>query len=160
MNYKLDGVASTLDVAPDTIYVKPMPQLSLDYFLPAEVVGDDAFTDAIEPPVPFSLGVRVRNSGNGVARKVKIDSAQPKIVENNQGLLINFELLGSWMGNQAVNNSLLIDFGDIARASAAVGRWVMQVSLSGHFTEFKAEFRQCRRAGGNSPRLSGGDRIP
>ena len=148
LNYKLDGVASTLDVAPDTIYVKPMPQLSLDYFLPAEVVGDDAFTDAIEPPVPFSLGVRVRNNGNGVARKVKIDSAQPKIVENNQGLLINFELLGSWMGNQAVNNSLLIDFGDIARASAAVGRWVMQVSLSGHFSEFKAEFRHADELGG------------
>jgi hypothetical protein len=56
------------------------------------VYGDDAFTAEEEPPVPFSLGVRVSNQGFGTARNLKIDSAQPTITENEQGLAIGFSL--------------------------------------------------------------------
>lgn len=147
-NYTLDGKAETITVAPDTIYVKPMPLLTLDYFIPRDVYGDDPFTDAIEQPEPFTLGVRVQNNGFGDAKKLKIDSAQPKIVENKQGLLINFELLSSYVGNEAVANSLLLNFGDIKSKQAKVGRWQMQVSLSGRFTEFGATFSHADELGG------------
>ena len=67
-----------------------MPEIALDYFLPVDVYGDDAFTPEVEPAVPFSLGLRVNNSGHGMAKSLKIDSVQPKIVENEQGLLMGF----------------------------------------------------------------------
>ncbi|MHC9510382.1 Ig-like domain-containing protein [Kangiella sp. M94] len=147
-NYTLDGEADTIKVAPDNIYVKPMPLLTLDYFLPRDVIGDDPFTDEVEAPEPFSLGVRVQNNGNGTAKSLKIDSAQPKIVENKQGLLINFELLSSYVQDEPVENSLLLNFGDIESNQSKVGRWQMEVTLSGKFTEFGATYTHASELGG------------
>ena len=65
-----------------------MPKLRLDYFIPGQVYSDDPFTTEVEPAVPFGLGVRVANIGYGSANNLKIDSGQPRIVENVHGLLI------------------------------------------------------------------------
>ncbi len=148
LSYTLGGEQHTTAVTPDYIYVKPQPQLTLDYFLPRDVYADDAFTLEIEPPVPFTLGVRVKNDGYGAARNLKIDSAQPKIVENKQGLLIGFKIIGSTVNNQSSTPSLLIDFGDIEAEQSAVGRWQMTTTLSGEFTEFNAEFSHSDDLGG------------
>lgn len=75
-----------LDVSPDVITVKPLPQLTLDYFLQQDVIGDDPLTPEVEAVEPFTLGVRVKNNGLAVARNLKIDSAQPRIIDNQQGL--------------------------------------------------------------------------
>jgi hypothetical protein len=91
------GEDAVLELSPDVITVKPLPLLTLDYFLTKDVWADDPLTPAIEPSVPFTLGVRVKNNGAATAKRLKIDSAQPKIVENNQGLLINFLLLDSFV---------------------------------------------------------------
>ena len=120
LTYTVGGEEHVTEVTPDYIYVKPMPELVLDYFLPSDVYGDDAFTPEIEPPIPFSLGVRVKNSGFGVARSVKIDSAQPKIVENEQGLLINFVIEGSEVNGEPATDSLLVNLGDISPDHSAV----------------------------------------
>ncbi|MEI6394940.1 MAG: hypothetical protein WCT12_28010, partial [Verrucomicrobiota bacterium] len=90
LRYRASGVTNEVAVSPDSILVKPLPDLTLDYFLPAEVYGDDPYTEAEELPVPFNLGVRVKNSGYGYARALKINSAQPRIVENELGLLVDF----------------------------------------------------------------------
>jgi len=148
LSYTLGGEQHTTEVTPDYIYVKPQPQLTLDYFLPRDVYADDAFTLEIEPAVPFTLGVRVKNDGHGAARNLKIDSAQPKIVENKQGLLIGFKIIGSTVNNQSTTPSLLIDFGDIEAEQSAVGRWQMTTTLSGEFTEFNAEFSHSDDLGG------------
>ena len=148
-NYRLDGVDGAIDVAPDTIYVKPMPLLTLDYFLPFDVFADNPLTtDIIEPVEPFSLGVRVQNNGNGLGQNIKIESAQPEIVENEQELLIDFTLLDSYVQNDPVNNSLLLAFGNIPAGEAKVGRWNMQTTLSGRFKEFSAEFSHSDELGG------------
>ncbi|MEN8221374.1 MAG: hypothetical protein ABFS56_34530, partial [Pseudomonadota bacterium] len=102
----------------------------------------------IEPPVPYTLGVRIKNDGHGVARQLKIESAQPRIVENELGLLIGFEIIGSSVNNQPANPSLLIDFGDIEASKTAVGRWQMITTLSGEFTEFNANFTHADELGG------------
>lgn len=148
LNYKIGGDAQTVTVAPDSIYVKPLPLLTLDYFLTQEVVADDAFTAAIEPSEPFTLGVRIKNTGAATAKNVKIASAQPKIVENQQGLLINFLITGSYLNDQPANPSLLIPFGDIAANRAATGRWNMITTLSGKFVDFKATFTHADELGG------------
>jgi hypothetical protein len=148
-NYTLDGTPGAIEVAPDTIYVKPLPLLTLDYFLPRDVFADNPLTvDVVEPSEPFTLGVRVQNNGTGIGKSIKIESAQPEIVENDQGLLIDFTLLNSYVQNEPVNNSLLITFGDIPSNESKIGRWSMQTSLSGRFAEFTAEYSHADELGG------------
>jgi len=148
LSYTLGGEETVMEVSPDSITVKPMPLLTLDYFLTEEVYADDAFTPEIEPAEPFTLGVRVSNNGNGLATDVKIESAQPKIIENEQGLLIGFEIIGSTVNEQPSTPSLLVNLGDILPNEATVGRWIMETSLSGKFTEFSAEFAHADELGG------------
>ncbi|MBW2284856.1 MAG: hypothetical protein JRF65_09690 [Deltaproteobacteria bacterium] len=148
LSYTIGGEGHVTEVTPDYIQVKPMPELLLDYFLPLDVIGDDAFTDEIEPPIPFSLGVRVRNNGFGTARKLKIESAQPEIVDNEQGLLINFVIEESQVNDEPAEKSLLLDFGDLAPDRAVTGRWIMICTLSGQFIEFDAEFTHSDDLGG------------
>ncbi len=148
LTYTIGGDENVTEVSPDYIYVKPMPELTLDYFIPAEVYGDDAFSPEIEPPIPFSLGVRVQNNGFGVAKSLKIDSAQPKIVDNELGLLIGFIIEGSEVNGEPATESLLADFGDIEPNTSGMARWIMICTLSGQFIEFTAEFSHADELGG------------
>jgi len=148
LTYTIGGEENVTEVSPDYIYVKPMPELALDYFIPTDVYGDDAFSTEIEPPIPFSLGVRVKNNGLGVARNLKIDSAQPKIIENEQGLLIGFSIQGSEVDGQPATDSLLVNFGDIDPNTSGMARWIMTCTLSGQFVEFTAEFSHSDELGG------------
>ena len=148
LTYTIGGEQKVTEVTPDYIFVKPMPELTLDYFLPADVYGDDPLTPEIEPVIPFSLGVRVKNSGYGFARQLKIDSAQPKIIENDQGLLIGFAIEGSKVNGEPAVDSLLVDFGDIAPGSAGTARWIMTCTLSGKFVSFSAEYSHSDELGG------------
>lgn len=148
LQYKFGGEVTTLDVSPAVITVKPLPLLTLDYFLPQDVNADDPLTVAVEPIEPFTLGVRVKNTGAAVAKNLKIESAQPKIIENKQGLLIGFKLDGSFVNDAPVQNTLLINFGDIPASTAKIGRWIMETTLSGKFTEFSAKFTHADELGG------------
>ncbi|MBN2707269.1 MAG: calcium-binding protein, partial [Deltaproteobacteria bacterium] len=148
LTYTMGGEEQITEVTPDYIFVKPMPELTLDYFLPTEVYGDDVFSSEIEPPVPFSLGTRVKNNGFGVARSLKIDSAQPKIVENDQGLLIDFVITDCEVNGHGAAESLLADFGDLKPNASAVARWQMSCSLSGSFVEFTTDFSHADELGG------------
>ena len=148
LTYTTGGADSVIDVTPDSIRVVPMPLLSLDYFLPYDVYGDDPFTPQIEPSIPFNLGVRVKNTGFGTAKQVKIESSQPKIIENKQGLLIKFHIEGSEVNGQTATPSLLADFGNIAPNRSGVGRWIMTTSLYGRFVEFTATFTHSDELGG------------
>lgn len=148
LTYTLGGEENTIEVSPDYIFVKPMPEVTLDYFLPSQIYGDDPFTGDIEAAIPFSLGVRVQNSGAGAIRNLKIDSAQPKIVDNDQGLLINFTIQGSEVNGEEKTESLLVDFGTITPNTASVARWQMTCSLSGKFVSFEASFTHADELGG------------
>jgi hypothetical protein len=149
LTYKFGAETQTLEVSPDLITVKPLPLLTPDYFLQQDVIADDPLTPEIEPGEAFTLGVRVKNSGFAVARNVKIDSAQPKIVENAKGLLINFRITGSFVDDAPAHNTLLIDFSGIAPGSARIGRWNMETTLAGQFTEFSARFTLANKLGGS-----------
>ncbi len=148
LTYTIDGAEHITEVSPDYIFVKPMPILTLDYFLPGEVFGDDAFTAAIEPPVPYTLGVRVRNGGAGTARGLRIDSAQPRIVDNEQGLPVDFVIESGRVDDRPAGGSLRVSFGDIPPDAAATARWTMRCSLSGHFIDFAARLSHADELGG------------
>ncbi|MCG8632326.1 MAG: chitobiase/beta-hexosaminidase C-terminal domain-containing protein [Desulfobacterales bacterium] len=148
LTYTIGGEENKIEVSPDYIFVKPMPDLTLDYFLPEQVYGDDPFTSLIEPGIPFTLGVRVKNSGSGIAQNLKIDSAQPKIIDNDQGLLINFTITGSEVNGVETPESLLVDFGTIDPDTSSNARWIMTCSLSGKFVDFDATFTHADELGG------------
>lgn len=73
----MDGIEVVSLLWPDTITVKPDPILVVKYFLERDVYSDDPFTLDIEPPIPFNLGMMIRNDGYGVAKEMKITSGQP-----------------------------------------------------------------------------------
>lgn len=148
LSYTLGGVPESVEVTPDFITVKPLPQLSLDYFLTRQVIGDDPFTAPIEPSEPYTLGVRVRNNGLATANNVRIDSAQPEVKDNPQGLLIDFTITGSSVDDQPSEPVLLINFGDVAPNSAKMGRWDMLTSLAGEFISFSATMSHADELGG------------
>lgn len=148
LTYTLEGDTKTVEVTPVAIQVKPQPLLVLDYFLAGDVYADDAFTPATEPAEPFTLGVRVKNTGGGVASKLKIESAQPKIIDNQQGLQINFQITNGYVNDVLSDKTLLLNFGDIAASTAKVGRWDMVTTLSGRFTELSATFTHDDTLGG------------
>lgn len=148
LQYYIRGERESIIVTPDTITVRPMPKLTLDYFLPFWVYGDDPWTPQSEEIIPFTLGLRVKNSGAGSANNLKVESAQPEITENKQGLLVDFALLGCEVQGEPQIKSLLATFGTIASQSAKMARWSMVASLIGRFTNFTASFTHADELGG------------
>lgn len=145
---------SVLLAIPDTIVVRPEPQLNINYFQPRDVQGDDPFTEDVESPIPFTLGVLVNNSGFGTARNLKIASQQPKIVENKAGLLLVARLLGSRVQDSPLDeSSLTVNLGDIGPGATRKGAWDMITSLSGEFVEFKASYTHRDDLGGEATSL-------
>ena len=148
LRYRFGTETHVMELNPDAITVKPLPSLTLDYFLTRQIIADDPFTAPIEAPEPYTLGVRVKNDGLAAAKDLKINSAQPRIVANEQGLPITFQIIGSYVQDMPANNSLLIGFGDIPSSSSKMGRWQMESNLAGEFVDFTATFTHSDELGG------------
>jgi hypothetical protein len=148
ITFRQGGTVRNVAVLPDAITVEAQPKLKLDYFLPEQVFSDDPFTPVVEPPEPFTLGVRIKNIGLGQSRATRIESAQPRIVENTQGLNIGFNIGSSYVQNQPAQPTLLLDFGAIESNKSKMGRWLMTTTLTGRFSEFTAEFTHSDILGG------------
>jgi uncharacterized repeat protein (TIGR01451 family) len=147
LSYMLGTEARALTVTPETITVRPQPRLQVDYFLPTDVYADDALTPQIEPVEAFTLGVRIRNAG-GASGSTKIESAQPRIVENLQGLLIAFSIDQGYVQDEPATRTLLLDFGNIPAGGSKVGRWLMSTTLAGRFVDFDASYTHADNLGG------------
>ena len=148
--YGKEIASEVLEVIPDIITVKPEPQLEITYFQPRDVDGDNPFTmDIVESPIPFIVGVLVKNAGYGMARQVNIESEQPRIVENKEGLLLIAQLLGARVDDEKTDEtSLTVNLGDIQPGKCRKGAWDMITSLSGEFIEFNASFTHASELGG------------
>ncbi|MFC7338373.1 CARDB domain-containing protein [Haloferula chungangensis] len=146
--YTIDGVVTTLPLLPQAITVYPNPNLRLKYFHQRDVYSDDPFTDPVEPSIPYSLGVMVENTGAGVARDFSITSNQPKIIENDKGLLIDFQIIGTTVGGEPVTPSLAVNFGNIEPGEVEVAEWLLTSTLQGLFIGYSAEFEHLDDFGG------------
>jgi len=148
LTYKENGNQKLVPILPDQITVMPQPELTLDYFMPINVTGDDPYTPTVEPPVPYSLGLRVKNTGYGDAWNFKIQSAQPEIIANGSGLMDDFTITSSEVNDQPSDLTLLVDLGDVNAGESATARWTMQSTLSGKFTDLNVEFEHASELGG------------
>lgn len=134
------NVTVTKPLFPVTLDVNPSPDLFLHYFMQRDILGDDALTEPIEPIVPAELAVMVQNNGYGTAKNVRIESAQPKIVENEKGLAVNFALVSSNLNGQPAQLGLTnINFGNIAPKTSTIGQWWFTSDLLGHFIAYETK---------------------
>ncbi len=132
--YTQAGLNVSVPLVPVAIDVLP------NYFHDRDVFSDDPFTEPVEPSIPFNLAVMVENKGFGVAKHFRITSAQPQIVDNEKGLLIDFQIIASEVAGKNLAPSLTVDFGDIAAGTSAIGRWLMTSTLQGLFIDYSATF--------------------
>lgn len=131
----------TRDLSPVTLTVKPSPNLDLTYFMQRDIWGDDALTtDKVEPMEEAEFALLINNVGYGEATNVRMTTEQPKVVENEKGLLIDLELISSQLNGGyktlALGGSVPTNFGNIPAHSTTYAQWWWQSSLLGHFTDY------------------------
>ncbi len=142
LQYRDGGVVVSTAMTPAPITVYPQPELELAYYHQRDVLGDDPWTEGvIEPSVPYELAVMVRNRGAGAARNLRLESAQPAIIDNEKGLLIGFQILATEVAGEPLQPSLTADFGEVAPGDIEIGRWWMTSTMQGLFVEYSATFR-------------------
>lgn len=131
----------TIPLSNVPLTVNPSPNLMLHYFMQRNILGDDPFTKpAIEPSIPAELAVMVENQGYGPAVNMVISSAQPKIIENEKGLAIDFKLIGSNFQGQPKNLGVTdINFGTVPGLQTRIGQWYFTSSLLGKFVSYEAK---------------------
>ena len=152
LKYVSDGDEVSIPLFPTTVTVKPDPSLCVHYFWEKDVWSDDPFTDIVEPSIPIILAVVVQNQGYGMANDLKITSSQPEIIENDKGLLVTFEIVGSTVNGNPRTPSLTVDFGDVGHNETVMATWLLTSSLKGEFKNFSATFENINPLG--DPRLS------
>ncbi|MDH7503540.1 MAG: hypothetical protein QHJ82_12625, partial [Verrucomicrobiota bacterium] len=138
--YTLNGLSVSVPLSPVPITVNPTARLTLDYFHQRDMYSDDPFTDVVEPSIPFNLAVMVRNWGAGAARNFRITSAQPEIVENEKGLLIDFKIIATQVAGQSMTPTLTANFGTIEPGTISIARWLFTSTLQGLFINYSATF--------------------
>ena len=140
LQYDLDGINYVVPLESVSIAVFPDAALELDYFLQRDVLSDDPLTDEVESTQPFELAVMVQNNGAGTARNLEIESAQPTIVENEKGLLVDFKIIGTEVDGENIQPSLTANFGDVSSGETKIARWWMTSTLQGQFIDYEASY--------------------
>ena len=135
------GASMTRDLEVERLTVNPSPMLDLTYFLQRDILGDDPLTEGVvEPLVPSQFTLLVNNKGKGDATKVHMVTNQPEIIDNEKGLMIEFQVESSQLNGGdktlAMGQSVATDFGDIPSGKASLAQWWLTSSLTGHFTEY------------------------
>ena len=152
IQYVDNGVTVTITLTPAPITVKPQPALNVNYFLQRDVYSEDPTRPGTEPSVPFVLGVIVTNTGGGTATNLLIDSAQPQIVDNEKGLLNDFQIIATQVNGNPLTPSLVAKFGDLGPGQTGAAEWLMTSTLQGQFTHYEATFTDT--SGLNQPNVS------
>jgi hypothetical protein len=149
------------------VTVVPAPRLAVRYFWQRQVYSDDPFTkDVVEPMTPFVIGRRcayclhslcrplincsplhtiytgtlIKNNGNGPARNLEIRSGQPHIIDNEKGLLVDFQIIGARVNERRAAPVLKVELGDVPPRSCADVQWYLVASLQGVFSNFSASY--------------------
>ena len=127
-------------LAPIALTVNPTPNLNLTYFMQRNVLGDDPLTPAVEPCEDAEFSLLINNIGYGDAKNLVIQTEQPQIIDNEKGLLIDFELISSQLNggdkDLALGGIATTDFGTIPSMSTAYAQWWFRSSMLGHFTDY------------------------
>ncbi|HNT76362.1 MAG TPA: invasin domain 3-containing protein [Anaerolineae bacterium] len=116
VSYVVGDQLYILHTQEEPIVVKPQPFVWIEYFMPQYVWANE----------PFKLWALATNYGYGEARNLRINSAQPKILSNESGLPINFEII----------SPLEVNFGTLEPEESDKRFWDIVVNHDGEFIDF------------------------
>lgn len=139
------GLLVTRELTPERLTVRPSPNLALDYFMQRDIFGDDPLTmDVVEPMQDAEFALIIDNQGYGDANNVRMTTHQPEIIENEKGLLIDFEFVSSQLNGQdailAMDDDIFTNFGTIPAHSQAYAQWWLRSILLGHFLTYDVSY--------------------
>lgn len=162
LSFKDGSTTQNRSLYPVSLQVKPSPELDLTYFMQRDVYGDNPLTpDVVEPVIPAEFSVLIHNKGKGDANNVRMITKKPEIVENEKGLLIDFDIISSSLNGgekaMALDDDIATQFGTIAAGTASYATWDLTASLMGHFTEYDVKVTHVTDYG--NPDLSLLDRV-
>ena len=162
LSFKDGSTTQNRSLFPVSLQVKPSPELDLTYFMQRDVYGDNPLTpDVVEPVIPAEFSVLIHNKGKGDANNVRMITKKPEIVENEKGLLIDFDIISSSLNSgektMALDDDIATQFGTIAAGTASYATWDLTASLMGHFTEYDVNVTHVTDYG--NPDLSLLDRV-
>ena len=157
LTFSVDGKQRHADLTEQVMTVKPTPELNLDFFLQRDVIADDAITqDVIEPAEEAEFALLISNTGYGDAENVKMVTAQPEMVDNEESLFLQYSITASQLNGQerslAFGKNVTTDFGTIPARGHAYAQWWMTSSLLGHFIDYNATYTQLTLS--DNPNLS------
>lgn len=134
------GLTVTRELNPVTLTVNPSPVLNLTYFLQRDVIGDDPLTETIEPTEEAEFSLLIHNVGYGDATNIRMQTKQPEVIENDKGLVSDFEMVSSELNGEektlALGSSVSTEFGDIKPNDTAYAQWWFKNNLLGHFNKY------------------------
>ena len=162
LSFKDGSTTQNRSLFPVSLQVKPSPELDLTYFMQRDVYGDNPLTpDVVEPIIPAEFSVLIHNKGKGDANNVRMITKKPEIVENEKGLLIDFDIVSSSLNGgektMALDDDIATQFGTIAAGTASYATCDLTASLMGHFTEYDVNVTHVTDYG--NPDLSLLDRV-
>ena len=109
-----------------------------------DIIGDDPLTEKVEPCEDAEFALLISNKGYGDATNLKLTTHQPEIIDNQKGLLIDFEIIsGQLNGGEktpALGGDVVTDFGTVGAMSSSYAQWWLRSSLLGHFTSYQTEY--------------------
>lgn len=157
LTFSVDGRQRHATLTEQLMTVKPTPELNLDYFMQRDAIGDDALTqDVTEPSEEAEFAVLISNVGYGDAENLKMVTARPEMVDNEEGLFLQYAITSSQLNGQtkslAFGKNVTTDFGTIPAHGHAYAQWWMTSSLLGHFTDYDVSHTQLTLS--DNPNLS------
>ena len=147
LTFSVDGKERHADLTEQIMTVKPTPELNLDYFMQRDIIGDDAITkDVVELSEEAEFAVLISNVGYGDAENLRMVTAQPEMVDNEESLFLQYSITSSQLNGQekslAFGKSVTTDFGTIPAHGHAYAQWWMTSSLLGHFIDYDISYTQ------------------
>ena len=142
VSYTAMGQEISFALTPITLTVNPSPALTLHYFMEQDIYSDDPFTaDVVEKAVPAEISVLVVNRGAGNARNFSLSGFTPTIVENEKGLLIDYNMTDAALNGVKNDNGIAdVSFGTIDAKSSAVAQWWYTANVQGHYSDYSVSF--------------------
>ena len=147
LTFMVDGKQRHADLTDQVLTVKPTPELNLDYFMQRDIIADDAITkDVVEPAEEAEFAVLISNIGYGDAENLRMVTAQPEMVDNEESLFLQYSITSSQLNGQekslAFGKSVTTEFGTLPAHGHAYAQWWMTSSLLGHFIEYNTGYTQ------------------
>lgn len=136
------GLEVTRNLFPVTLTVNPSPNLKMTYFMQRDLLGDDPLTKEVEAVEPAEFSLLIHNIGDGDGTNIRMTTQQPKIVENEKGLAVEFRMIGSSLNGEdkvlplSSDGSAYTEFGTIPAGQTSYAQWWFTSSLLGHFVDY------------------------